>query len=191
MLNWGGPLVALGQLFVALVFALLASRVPLAGYSQLMRMTQDVTWPVTAQAQADFVARGIIPERMGTLQKILDKHARALGSVQIIREVAVRGWVVAGQPALSLTLSSRVAAVQDLKTYAQQLANPEQLVGLMVQEKDLRMKGDITGIAGTVVENRTRLLGKALKPSSKRVIQQAADDELVLQVQVTKQREPY
>ncbi|HLG79115.1 MAG TPA: Piwi domain-containing protein, partial [Ktedonobacteraceae bacterium] len=160
-------------------------------FAQLMRVTQDVTWPVTAQAQADFVARGIIPERMGALQKILGKHARTLGSVQIVREVAVRGWVVAGQPALSLTLSSRVAAVQDLKTYARQLANPEQLVGLMVQEKYLHMKGDITGIAGTVVENRTRLLGKALKPSSKQVIQQAADDELVVQVQVTKQREPY
>jgi amino acid transporter len=40
VLNWGGPLgiwtwplVVLGQLFVALVFALFASRVPLAGYS--------------------------------------------------------------------------------------------------------------------------------------------------------------
>ncbi|HTK09033.1 MAG TPA: amino acid permease [Ktedonobacteraceae bacterium] len=39
-LNWGGPLsiwtwplVALGQLFVALVFAMFASRIPLAGYS--------------------------------------------------------------------------------------------------------------------------------------------------------------
>lgn len=40
VLNWGGPLgiwtwpfVALGQLFVALVFAALASRIPIAGYS--------------------------------------------------------------------------------------------------------------------------------------------------------------
>ena len=40
VLNWGGPLgiwtwpiVAIGQLFVALVFAMLASRIPLAGYS--------------------------------------------------------------------------------------------------------------------------------------------------------------
>ena len=40
VLNWGGPLgiwtwpfVAIGQLFVALVFAALASRIPLAGYS--------------------------------------------------------------------------------------------------------------------------------------------------------------
>ena len=40
VLNWGGPLgiwtwplVALGQLFVALIFAALASRIPLAGYS--------------------------------------------------------------------------------------------------------------------------------------------------------------
>src|SRR5438270_2845243 len=40
VLNWGGPLgiwtwpfVVLGQLFVSLVFATLASRVPLAGYS--------------------------------------------------------------------------------------------------------------------------------------------------------------
>lgn len=160
-------------------------------FSQLLRVTQDAAWTITAQAQADFVARGIIAERMGTLQKILDKHGRSLAAVQIIREVVVRGWVVDEQPALSLTLSSRVAAIQDLKTYAKQLTNPEQLIGLMVQEKYLHMKGDITGIAGTVVENRTRLLGKALKPSSKRVIQQAADDELVLQVQVTKQREPY
>lgn len=160
-------------------------------FSQLLRVTQDVTWPITAQAQADFVARGIIPERMSTLQKILDRHARKLGPVQIIREIAIRGWIVAGQPALSLTLTSRIVATQDLRTYAKQLANPEQLIGLLVQEKYLHMKGDIIGIAGKVVENRTRLLGKAVKPSSKRVIQQAADDELVLQVQVTKQREPY
>ncbi|MEO6888427.1 MAG: amino acid permease, partial [Ktedonobacteraceae bacterium] len=40
VLNWGGPLgiwtwpfVVLGQLFVSLVFAALASRIPLAGYS--------------------------------------------------------------------------------------------------------------------------------------------------------------
>src|SRR5947209_11883408 len=40
VLNWGGPLgiwtwpfVVLGQLFVSLVFATLASRIPLAGYS--------------------------------------------------------------------------------------------------------------------------------------------------------------
>lgn len=160
-------------------------------FSQLLRITQDATWSITAQAQADFVARGIIPERMRPLQRILSNYTSAFGAVQIIREVAVRGWVVAGQPALSLTLSSRVIAVQDLQTYAKQLASPEQLVGLMVQEKHLRMKGDITGIAGTVFDNRTRLLGKAVKPSSKQAIQQAADDELVLQVQVTKQREPY
>src|SRR6266700_3417055 len=40
LLNWGGPLgiwtwpiVAIGQLFVALVFAAFASRIPIAGYS--------------------------------------------------------------------------------------------------------------------------------------------------------------
>src|SRR2546430_5618399 len=40
VLNWGGPLgiwtwpiVVLGQLFVSLVFATLASRIPIAGYS--------------------------------------------------------------------------------------------------------------------------------------------------------------
>lgn len=160
-------------------------------FGNLVEVKQDETWSVNPQAQADFIARGVISERKQELDAVLRRHTRLIASVQIVREVDVRGWVVDGQPALSMTLSSRVVAKQELKAYASQLTDPKELVGLMVQEKFLHMTGEVVGIAGKLIDNRVRLLSQAAKPTSKRVLQQAADDELVLAVEVTRARQTY
>src|SRR5258708_25606804 len=91
-------------------------------FSQLVGMKQDTMWSVTAQAQAEFLARGIIPERRDALQAVLDQYTRSVGRGQIVREVDIRGRVIAGQPSLSMTLSSRIVSTQELQTYCQHLA---------------------------------------------------------------------
>jgi len=75
-------------------------------------------------------------------------------------------------------------ASQDLKTYARQVAPPEQLIGLVVADKLSGSKGEIVGITGNVGEHRERLLALTQREESKAIIQRASDQEPVVHVRM-------
>jgi len=141
------------------------------------------TWQPTAQVKADFVARSLWTTLKPTITQQLASWSRTVGSsVQIHRICEVRGWVVQEQPAISVSIDSRLIATLDVQAYARRLSDPHDLIGLMVADKASTMKGTITRIMGTVAQHRERLLMVATMEQSKAFIRQAADNELVVKV---------
>ncbi len=153
-------------------------------FQGLFAVQQDAAWRPTAQVQADFVARALFRDLQPEVNQVLATLSPDLGRIRIQRACEVRGWVVREQPAISISVISRLLAKQDLKTYARQNALPERLIGLIVADKLSGSKGEITGITGTVREHRERLLALTQREESKAIIQRAADTELVVHVRM-------
>ena len=143
----------------------------------------DSLWQSTVQVQADFVARGLWTDVKPSIMQLLATWSHSLGSsIRIHRSCEVRGWVVQEQPAISVSIDSRLIASLDVQSYAKKLSDPRDLIGLMVADKTSTMKGTITKVMGTVAQHRDRLLKIASAEPSKASIRQAAEDDLVVQV---------
>lgn len=152
-------------------------------FQGLHSVRRDSPWRPTVQAQADFVARGLWIDMKPSIMQLLATWSHPLGSsIRVHRSCEVRGWVVQEQPALSVSIDSRLVATCDVQSYAKQLPGPSDLIGLMVTDKTSTMKGTITKVMGTVSQHRDRLLKIASTELSKAYIQQAAEDGLVVQV---------
>lgn len=153
-------------------------------FQGLLAIQPDASWRPTAQVQADFVARALFRNLQPEVNQVLAPLSQDLGRVRIHRTCDVRGWVVRGQPAISISVVSRLLAKQDLRAYARQATPLEQLVGLAVTDKLSGSKGEIAGITGTVREHRERLLALTQREESRVIIQRAADNEPVVHVRM-------
>lgn len=152
-------------------------------FQRLHAIHRNTTWQPTAQVTADFVARSLWSDITSSIEPLLATWSHRLErNIRIQRVCAVRGWVVQGQPALSVSITSQLIAGIDVQTYAQQLTDPNDLIGLMVADKTSTLKGTITKIIGSVAQHRNRLLKVAKREQSKATINRAADHELVIQV---------
>jgi hypothetical protein len=153
-----------------------------ATYGDLISVKLDETWSISPQAQADFVARGLLEDLRPRIQQVLETKSISRGRVRIERVYEARGWVVFNQPAVSVSVSSRLIYCDDLWTYARHLPDPKELIGLWVADKTSTMKGVIVGISGVVGEHRKRLLATTRREEMQEIIQKASDDELVVRV---------
>jgi hypothetical protein len=153
-------------------------------FQGLLAIQQDAAWRPTAQTLADFVARSLFRDFQPEVNQVLAASSQDLGRIRIQRTCEVRGWVVRGQPAISISIVSRLLAKQDLKTYIRQISSPDRLIGLAVVDRLSGSKGEITGITGTLKEHRERLLALTQREESKAIIQRASDTEIVLHVRM-------
>jgi Piwi domain len=153
-------------------------------FQGLLAIQRDILWRPTAQVLADFVARALFRDLQPEVNQVLASLSHDLGRVRIHRACDVRGWVLREEPAISISVISRLLARQDLKTYARQVATPEHLIGLVVADKLSGSKGEIAGITGTVGEHRERLLALTQRDESRAIIQRAADHEPVVHVRM-------
>jgi hypothetical protein len=152
-------------------------------FQGLYSARRDSLWQPTPQVKADFVARGLWADLKPSIMQLLATWSHPLGSsIRVHRSCEVRGWVVQEQPAISVSIDSRLIATRDVQSYAKQLPDSSDLIGLMVADKTSTMKGTITKVIGTVAQHRDRLLKIASTEPSKAYIRRAAEDELVVQV---------
>lgn len=152
-------------------------------FKDLQEIIPDPAWQVHPLAQAEFVARGLAGDLEAKIRETLAEKHLDLGNARIDRTHDIRGWVVQGEPALSISITSRLLHKHDLKTYfIVSKANPENLKGVMVADKASTLKGEITGVVGNLSQHRTHLLEVSSKEESKNTIKRASDDELVVRV---------
>jgi hypothetical protein len=159
-------------------------------FSNLQAIVQDPEWQPTAQAQADFVARGLLMGLEPEIRQGLAARAQDLGRVRVELAHEVRGWVVDGQPAVSLSITSRLLSKEDVKAYAARLTTGETLLGLWVADKTSTLKGEIVGMTGRLAAHRRRLLTLSKRPEMRQIVERADDDELVVRVRAGSAR-PY
>lgn len=145
-------------------------------------------WQPNARVIADFVAFGMFSRLHNDIQKILDPLTQDLdGKATVEREYEVKGWVVKDEPAVSISVKSRVLFNQDLTQYAQGIQNLDELVGLWVADKvphesGSYFKGEILEVIGRLGQNITReeVLEEAKRQASRDLIQQATANEIVV-----------
>ena len=148
----------------------------------LQEVESDDNWRPTPQTIADFVARGLFDDVDGQIRAALSRDSRDLRNARVERRYHARGWVVQGEPSVSVTLSSRIIPTQDLKTYADGLTSSEELIGVMVADKTSDLTGTVVAVSGDVAAHGTRLLRLTKRPEMRQLIEAAPSDELVLSV---------
>lgn len=148
----------------------------------LSHIRQLSSWYPTAQVYADFAARCLWPELRPAYTRLLDQWSSSLGTIQISRSCDVRGWVVQQEPALSISIDSRLMTHQTVQAYLNKGVRTDTVIDLLVADRESTLKGTITGIAGMVKEHRGRLLSLVGSSPSKVHIQAAMDDEAVVNV---------
>lgn len=160
-------------------------------FKDLQGVTQDPSWRLISQAQAEFVARGLFADVDTEVRRILAEKAQDLGNARVERVYETRGWVVQGQPAMSISIFSHLLHKRDLKAFATQISKPEDLIGLWVADKTSSLKGEIIAIAGRVDEHRKRLLALTQREEMQDIIKRAPEDELVVRVSVDRNEYEY
>lgn len=150
-------------------------------FKGLRSVAMDYQWQADARSMSEFVARGLFADVEKSIQKVLLKNKQDLGSAVVERVHEVRGWVVDGAPAVSVSISSRLVLKQDLKGYAAQVSQ-DQLVGLQVADKTSSLKGELTEIVGTLATERQRLLHLTQRGEMQNLITTSPDSDLVVTV---------
>jgi len=179
-------------------------------FKNLQGIKIEPNWQVLAQSQADFVARGLISDIEPEIRKLLNRQSRFLNSARVERVYDIRGLVVKDQPALAVSVSSRLVYNKDLSEYLTSLslankpktgsplneANTEQpstqldktqlseevLIGMWVGDKTSSLKGEIVRVVGPLSDHRTRLLALSSREEVIKLIMAAPDNQLVVSV---------
>ena len=147
-------------------------------------------WQPDAQSQADFMAFGLFADLNHEIEAVLAPTKQNLdGKATVERDYEVRGWVVKGQPSVSISIDSRVIFNQDLRGYASKIQDADDLIGLNVADKiplenGKVYKGEILEIVGRldIEVSRQSLLDIAKKEGSKPIIREAPKGEFVVRV---------
>jgi len=153
-------------------------------YGGLQEVSRDFHWRPTSRATADYVARGLFKDFDRAIRDVLREKRVVLGNAYIERVHEVRGWVVNGEPAVSISVSSHLLDSHDLKWYASKTSTPNELIGLWVLDKTSTAKGEITEVIGNLGKHRERLLALTTRKEMEDMIENAPDEELVIGVKV-------
>ena len=94
----------------------------------------------------------------------------------------MRGWEVAGEPSVSVSVSSLLTLKEDLAGHSRGLADTADLIGLWVGDKRSTGKGEVLEVVGDLGEHRTRLLNLTRDEETQELLQNAPDDEIVVRV---------
>jgi hypothetical protein len=151
-------------------------------FKSLEGIEEVYDWQADAATIADFVVRGSIETLTPKIQEDLLKTAFNVRNVKVEREFRARSWVVDNEPAVSLSVISRLLYEPDIQTYAATLEKMTDLVGLGVVDRTSSLQGEIIKIVGTVDEHRERLLSLTQRDEMAATIANAPGDHWVLRI---------
>lgn len=158
-------------------------------FKDLARFVLLDNWLPSKQALADFVAQGLFWDLGFKFQDALRPPVTLRGGALVERDFNIRGWVVRDQPAVSISIESRILLRDDLKTYMSRLDEASTVIDLWVADKvpfdnGTTMKGAIVSIAGRLDVDipRQDLLDLAQREESKHFIKTADEGEYVVRV---------
>ncbi len=151
-------------------------------YRDVEGLEEDFSWQPSADHLADFVARGPLLRLEDLLLEALAKTAYGIKKTRTQREYRIRTWTVDNQPALSITVVSRLLYEPDLQGFVETLEKPTDLIGLWVADKTARLQGEITKVVGTLDEQRERLLKLSDRAEMRELIAKTPGDHWVCRV---------
>ncbi len=145
-------------------------------------------WSPTPQSIAELVIREKLRELNDEIKATLKKSEINLRNVHVERDHRVTAHIVAGDPALALSIASRLIYFQDVQTFSGNERNlktlNDRLSGLWASDKTSRTRGEIISVSGTVAQFRSDLLDNATNPRMEQFIRDADDTEWVINLRV-------
>ena len=151
-------------------------------YKDLRKIDEILNWNPLPIDIADYVVRGKLREFEKESRKEFQKEAIHLGRAFVRRVAETRAWVVYDEPAASISISSQIIYKDDLKTYYLRYNDPEKIKDLWVVDKTSSLKGQISEVVGELKDHRVRLLSLTSRPEMEAILQQAPDQELIVEV---------
>ena len=153
-------------------------------FKPVRRIQPELNWTPSAIALATFVAHGYNAELEDTIRAFLRSLRHSIKNGVIERDYELKPYVVDGQPAVSISVSSHVIPNMTLRAYIRTVQSMDELIGLEVKAKSSNTAGKIDEILGTLDEQREELMNRATKERSKAAIAKAPADDLVFKVRV-------
>ncbi|MCS6836776.1 MAG: hypothetical protein NZ750_12265 [Anaerolineae bacterium] len=158
----------------------------------VLGVQEDRAWASSPQTQALYAERLLLTPLETQLRAALSKHVVPLGQARVERQVEVQPCVVAGQPALAMSIKSWVIAPQSLDQLMKGLDDPRVVVGWTACDKsNLEAQGRIVGLGAMMASERERLLSLTRRAAMRQLIEAAADDERVVRLELRGQAYEY
>lgn len=170
---------------LSITLDILKSEKPTA-YKFLDGIEAIVDWRVTPEIIADFIIRGPLRALDAQFETALAKMGGGLRDMQLEREHKLAAWSVEDQPAVSISIASRLLYQPSVMAYAggerDSTVLSERLTGLGVVDQHRGIRGEIIRVAGHLADYRSKLLDAAQSPAERSRLENALDGEWVLAV---------
>ncbi|MEM5811104.1 MAG: Piwi domain-containing protein [Candidatus Aenigmatarchaeota archaeon] len=147
-------------------------------FSDLRGISFEEQWEPPPQAYADYVARSLVK----WIRESLKDDSVSLGNAKIERQSEIRGWVIHGKPAISISIFSRLVYNQDLAAYIKSLSNQKEVLNLWVADKTSSFKGEIVEILGPLSKHKKRLSNLTKREEILEIINNSSDEDQVIKV---------
>ena len=151
-------------------------------FAHLDGLEEDFHWQPTPEEIADYVVRGPLAQVEPTILEALSKTVYTIRNARVQREYRLRTWAVNNQPALSVSVISRLLYEPDLQAYMETLPTPSEIVGLWVADKTSRLQGEIIKLVGPLDEHRDRLLELTQRSATRELVEAAPGNHWVVRM---------
>lgn len=149
----------------------------------IVGLEEDYRWPSRPEWQTAFLLNHRLQPLYQEMHAVLAQSGFRLRHARVEREQRLQAWHVNEQPTLSFSVQSHIYEDPDLQTFVQTLADAEAVYGLLVGDRFSQQRGEVCGVLGTLGEHRARLVELTTRDEMRELLENAPDDEWVVQVQ--------
>lgn len=157
-------------------------------FADLLDLEPVPGWQPAAAVLAGHVVRFRLRDLLGEMQAEIDRMVTRIRNASTQREVRLLPWDVAGEPAVSLSIISRLIYYQDAQFYAGKATTAkdatDRLDGLWAVNTLNGQRGEISGVLGRVHTCRDSLLEQYSDPLTQDILRHAPDDDQVVRLRV-------
>jgi hypothetical protein len=149
----------------------------------------------TPSQEADMVLRGKIRPQHEAMQKALNGFNESFKNITAERDFRLKAYAIHQDPAISISIASRLIYTQPIRQYAQSAqdneALNEKLVGLWVTNDDSTLRGEIAGVVGRLKDHRGRLLSLSVDDATRELVENTPDDDPILKIRFGQEEVEY
>ncbi len=174
---------ARGEVEVMIALDMLKAEQP-ENFGGLDGLTPAPEWTASPRTLAEIGIRHLLKPLETSLQTALAQQQTPIRNATIEREYKLRAWDVGGDPAVSVSIASRLIYHQNIQQYAGTERDiailNEKLAGLRAWDALTGLRGTIQKILGPMIDHRARLLGIVQDEAARHLISAAMDGEWVV-----------
>lgn len=150
----------------------------------LQGINMEAEHDLSPEATAELMIRTRFKKEQDSMQQALNRFNERIRQARVEREHKLQAWTVGDQPALSISIASRLIYHQTVQQFIQEetdvAAVNDRLSGLWVTDGVIR--GEIMKVTGQMKAHRARLLNLAQNDDQHTLVLNTPDQEWIIQV---------